>query len=295
MKTRLVTIYSILISFGIILSALVLLLAIILQNTVFSTSFYQKVTTSTSYISMLKQAITRDLSAQSSYVAIPLENLTAGLDDKQLEESLSLHVQNTVKFLMYQSDFVKADYPVDLFYKPLETFFQSQGETEGYKPSQKQYDLLREVAKDSTAIVEKHVNLLNLDLVKGMSAFKQLHRLLYRISRLIWPAVVFLVVALALLLFLHRTNLRRALLYVLSAYWIVGALLSVPTLVLEVFGITRRLAIKTTYLKYAIDTWLTFSNRLFLIFGFGILVASTIGLLARILTDRPNLQNKNNS
>lgn len=292
MKARIIGISSIFISILIISGTLVLFGAMFLQSTIFSTSFYQKVTESVNYIPMVRVAIENDFVAQSSYVGIPIENLTAGLDNGLLEESLRTHVKNTMGFLAFQGDFVKATYPEDLFYKPLEAFIQANGIKEGYTPSQEQYTLLRTVAKDSANIVGNHVNLLNMDLVKNVSEFKTLHKLAFNVGKLAWPAAGLLLVSLALLAFLHRKRISKAVLFAFSSFWIAGTILFVPALVMELFGITRRLAIQTAYLKYSVDSFLTMSNRFVMTFGFGLFIVSSIVLLVRILLDKPVLKSQ---
>ncbi|MHB1484478.1 MAG: hypothetical protein ACYCYI_07405 [Saccharofermentanales bacterium] len=286
-KTMRKTVLSIFISIFIVLSALVFCFALFLQNTIFSVSFYQKVTASPEYVLMLKQAISHDLAAQSSYVAIPVEVLNNGLDDRQIEISLRFHIENTVRFLDFQGEYVKAGYPEDLFFKPLDSFIQSDGEQNGYKPSEEQYVLLHQVAADSSGIAMKHINLLNMDMVKDRSEFKWIHRIVFQISKMALPGLFVLIIALTLLAFIQRRHLKQAVLYAFSSFWITGALLFIPPFVLTFFGLMRRLAIQTAYLKYAVDSWLTISNAFLLFLGLGVLVSSTCVLIIRIMYNRP--------
>lgn len=283
LKKRFVTIFSIFLSVGVVLGALLISLAIILQTTVYSTDYYEKATKADNYIPMLKQAIRSDLLAQSSYVAVPIESLAAGLIDDKLKESLNNHTQNVVDFFMYKKDFIKSSYPEDLFYKQLEIFINIDGEKNDYIPSEEQYVLLHEVAKDSSEMVIKHVNILNLNLLKDMTAFKNLQHFIFKLRNLLLPSLGLLIVSLAVLLILHRKDISRALLFCFSGIWIFGTLMLVPSIVLEMFGITRRLAIKTPYLKFAIDTWLTNINHIVMKIGVVAFGCATIVLLARII------------
>lgn len=286
MKSKVVTLLSICISAGIVVASLVLIGSLFLQNTLFSTSYYKNVTESEIFIPLLKQAVANDMKAQSSYVGVPLETLTAGLEDNDLRTSLDSHVDKLLIYLLQKGDFTKSTYPSDLFKKQLEIFIKAEGIKGDYTPTAEQYTLLEDVAKDSSVITQRVVNLVNMDLVKDVSEFKRLHRLAIIMRMLTWPAIASLIVLLGLLFIIHRKKVTRAVLFAFSAFWIVGASLMVPSIIVMFTGIAKRLSIQTPYLKYAIDTWLTAANQIILYTGIAIFAISTIVLLARILAFR---------
>jgi len=289
---QVLTLSSVLICFCIVMSTLVLAGSIFLKSTVFSPGFYQKVTTHQNYIPMLESAITQDLSAQSSFVSIPVENLTAGLDESQIKESLRIYVINTIDFLEGKGDFVKATYPANLFYIPLEKFILADGKAQKYTPSKEQYVLLQKVAEDSAIIVEKHVNIINvdtvIDIVKDKSAINNFQKALLIAKNTSLPAFLITLILVGLLIFLHRRNIDRAVLFFCTSLWIVGALMFVPSVALEIFGMTRRMSINTPYIKFAVDTWLTYSNRYFLVAGSILFIFSSIALILRIIINKPS-------
>ena len=291
MKKTLHQVLSVFLCFLLIISFYLTVASLFLQNTLFSETYYQRVTASPVYLPLVERSIHNDLLTQSNFVAIPLEHLQAGLDDHLIYARLRYHVQNTVAFLNFRQPFVKADYPADLFYDPLMAFIAEHAEAGDYEPSEEQYELLAEVAYDSAAIVERHINVVNLELVKDMPAFKMIHLALYNISRLFIPGLLAFLIIVAILAFMYRKEWRHGLLYGLISLWIAGALLAIPAVVTEIYGLTRRLAIETPYLKFAIDEWLTFANRYFLVWGLLILGLSTAGLVLRFVF-QPKLKRK---
>lgn len=286
MKSKIVTLSSIIISGILVVASLVLIGSLFLQNTLFSTSFYRKVTESPIFIPMIKQSIAKDMNSQSSYVGIPIETLTAGLDDNALRTSLNIHIDNLLKYLLQNGDFIKSTYPSELFKKQLDVFIKAEGTKGDYTPTAEQYTLLEDVANDSAVITQRVVNLVNIDLVKNVSEFKRLHRLAILLRLLTWPAILSLIVLLGLLFIIHRKKVSRAVLFTFSAFWIVGASLMVPAIIVSFSGIAKRLSIQTPYLKFAIDTWLSSANQIILYTGISIFAISTIVLLARILAIR---------
>jgi hypothetical protein len=256
----------------------------------FSASFYKNVTESSIFIPLLKQSIAKDMNSQSSYVGIPIETFTAGLDDSALKVSLDSHIDNVLIYLLQNGDFVKSTYPSDLFKKQLDIFIKAEGVKGDYTPTAEQYTLLEDVAKDSATITERNVNLVNMDLVKNMSEFKKLHRLAIILRMLTWPAIASLVFLLSLLFFIHRRKVSRAVLFTFSALWIVGASLMVPAIAISFYGIAKRLSIQTPYLKYAVDSWLTAANIFVLYTGIAVFAISTVVLITRILAIRTKKQ-----
>jgi len=286
MKSKVVTLSSICISVGIVMASLALIGSLFLQNTLFSSSYYKSVTQSTIYIPLIKQSIAKEMNAQSSYVGIPIETLTAGLEDNALRTSLDSHIDRLIIYLLQKGDFTKSTYPSDLFKKQLDIFIKAEGAKGDYTPTAEQYTLLEDVAKDSAVITEQVVNLVNMDLVNDIAEFKRIYRFANILRMITWPAIASLIVLLGLLFFIHRKKIARAVLFAFSAFWIVGASLMVPAIIVSFSGIAKRLSIQTPYLKYAIDTWLTVAIQLILYTGIAIFAISTIVLLARILAIR---------
>jgi hypothetical protein len=125
-----------------------------------------------------------------------------------------------------------------------------------------------------------------MDLVKDIAEFKRIYRFANILRMITWPVIASLIVLLGLLFIIHRKKVTRAVLFAFSAFWIVGASLMVPAIIVSFSGIAKRLSIQTPYLKYAIDTWLTIASQFILYTGIAIFVISTIVLLARILAIR---------
>lgn len=288
MKKHVVAVFSIVLSFGIVFCGLTLFFSVFLGQTVFSTTLYEKIITSPDYVAMVKSSIIEDLSAQSSYVAIPLEDMTIGIDDSQLMETLRNHARITVKYMNYSGAFVKATYPSDLFYTPLEKFIQKLGTEEGFRPTQDQYNLMHAVAADSAAIVVKHTNLLNMDLTKEVPEFAIIQKILFQIRNAFWLITGLSILLIGILFLLNRKKISRAVLFFSTSLWIVGALLLVPSIVLEFSGITRRLALQTGYLKNAVDSMIAASSELTMTAGLVLFLLSSILLVARIIVARPN-------
>ncbi len=282
MNSKIRALLSLLLAIGIASFSLLLVLSMFLQSTLFSKSFYKKMVTGDDYIPMLKQAITNDLKAQSSYVAMPLEVLTAGLDDKVIDELLEKHVEYVINYMEFKGEFIKVIYPSKLFRDRLEIFIKADGEKNGYIPSKEQSLQLDAVALDSAEIVSKHLNLININVVEKIVEFQKIHSLLFKIGNLIGLFLILIISLIAVEIFLNRRKIEKAILYIFSAFWVLGALLLVPSAVLLVFGITKRLAIRTMYLKYSIDTGLGNMNSFILYSGITLFTISSIILISRV-------------
>lgn len=275
------TIISIFLCILLALTTLVLCAAVFLKLIVFSDAFYNNVIMGPSYTDMLKDAVIKDLSAQSSYVNIPLEVLSSGIDDEMLAISLEEYFKNNQAFIYFKSEYVKPMYPDAPFYLEVEKYVISINEKEGYAPSQEQDKLLKEVSYDSAEIVEKHISMIDMDMIIDTKLFNKVHLFLYDLNMMIFPLSILTLFLISSLIFLSRKRTGTAIFYILSSYWTAGALILIPFLVLDRSGLVRRLSIKTAYLKSAIDTFLTLSNRFFIYAGGTIFISATILLLIR--------------
>ena len=286
MKKKIKAVTAILLSFLLAISFFVIVISLFLQHTILSTGFYQSVTYSPAYQLHLKQSINNELITISNFTAIPLEHLQAGMDDNIINRIVDTHISNTVAFLNYEPEFTPVEYPVDKFYDPLALFIEEHGRTENYEPTEEQYELLADVAIDAARMVERHATIVNLDLVKDISAFKRLHKAIHEASLLFAPSLLAFVVAAGIIALMFRREWRSTLSYILTSLWIAGAMLAVPAIVTDIYALPRRLAIETPYLKFAIDAWLTSANRYILIWGASTFVLSTIGLTVSYFTQK---------
>ena len=278
MKKKIKAIIAVLLSFLLAMSFFVIIISLFLQHTILNIDFYQSVTQSPAYQFHLKQSINNELVTKSNFTAIPLEHLQAGLDEKLIDQIVENHIKNTTAFLNYEPEFTPIVYPDEKFYEPLVQFIEEHGRTENYEPTDEQYELLADVASDSARMIERHASIINLDLVKDISAFQRLHRAIHDASLLFVPSLLAFLVAAGIIALMFRRDWRSTLTYTLTSLWIAGAMLAVPAIVTDIYALPRRLAIETPYLKYAIDAWLTSANRYILIWGVAILVLSTLGL-----------------
>lgn len=286
MNKKIKAMIAVLLSFMLAISFFVIVISLFLQHTILSEGFYQRVTQSPAYQFHLKQSINNELLTKSNFTAIPIEHLQAGLDDNLLDRIVETHIKNTTAFLNYQPEFTPIEYPDDKFYAPLVKFIEEHGQTDNYEPTKEQYELLSDVAADSARMVERHANIINLDLVKDISAFKRLHRAMYDASKLFAPSLAAFVVAAGIIALMFRREWRKTLSYILTSLWISGAMLAVPAIVTDIYALPRRLAIETPYLKYAIDTWLTAANRYILLWGVSVFTISTVGLTFSYFTQK---------
>ena len=201
LKTSLVVLLCALIT----ISTLLMLAAAFLRTTVFKEDFYEQVISSSAYLPLVRAAIEKDLAEQSRYVDITLEHLTAGIDHNTLYAMLHDHVDNVVAFLNGKEDFLKPNYPVARFEEPLMLFIESFSAEQAVAITEEQRQQLRDVAADSALIVQKHVALINLDLVKDRSFFQRGLQLLRQFTGLLPLFIVLFVAACAAL----RSEERR--------------------------------------------------------------------------------------
>lgn len=251
----------------------------ILNTTLFFDEFYLQVSSSKTYLPLVKDAIKTDVSAQSSYVGIPEGILLEGLDDQNLQSKLDTYMISITDYMNFKTTKTHTDYPADSFITPLTEFLEADAAANGYTASKEQYALLDAVANDTAQIVEKHIDIFQLDLFKGASAFNKLHHQIYNISQQ-GLYVLWIWLALMLCLFLlHYNQLYTWLLYQFTSFWIVGGIITIPILVLKGFNLVKRLAIDTPYLKYVVDMLLSdFINR-FLHLGLLFFLLSSMGLI----------------
>lgn len=292
MKRLIVTAASVLLSLVLIVSSLVLLGCLMLRETLFSASYYRTAIAAPEYLPLVRAAIENDLQAQSSYVGIPAETLTAGLDDARIYVLISRHLANVAAYLNGMAPYQPMTYPADAFQEPLNTFIQTYAAANGTAVTAEQTTLLTAVATDSAAIVDSHVNLIDLNRVTSQPLFQQAHRWLYQAQRLALPALLTLAVSGLLLSLLHGRRWRMSLGYALTATWLAASLVLVPAVVLQAYGLTRRLAIQSGYLKFAVDTLLAKANNLLIFWGALFFVLTASGLLFLLLSEpRPPERN----
>ena len=105
LKTALVIVLCTLIT----ASTLLMLTTAFLQTIVLKDDFYEQVISTSAYLPLVRASIEKDLAEQSRYVEIPLEHLTAGIDNNTLYSMLHRHVDNVVAFLNNRGEFVKPD------------------------------------------------------------------------------------------------------------------------------------------------------------------------------------------
>ena len=266
-------------SFVLLISLLGLVFSQFLQATFFSLDFFERSIVSSNYINKVREAIDEDFAGQAAYVGVPDEVLTAGLDDTRLYLLIVDHLENINEVLRLQSEYQPVIYPAEPFYTSLAVFINEYAAENNITVSQEQLNQLQEVATDSAAIVARHINLFDLDLVAGTSLFARALGILNRMAG--WGAlsIVLILVSLGGLFAINGRQWRRSLLSITVTFWLTGSLMLVPSLVLHWFGLPRRLSLGTGYLKLAADNWLSNANNYVLTVGSVILLISTAYLL----------------
>jgi hypothetical protein len=278
-KRFLLVLTSVLLCFILVASSLVLAGSLVLRSTIFSADFFRQAISAPEYLPLVRKAIDADLMAQSSYVGIPVETLSAGIDDATLYVMISKHVDNVAAYMNGQADYTLATYPADRIYAILETYMKNTAKKEGYTPSAEQYTLLHAVADDTAKIVQDHSAVFDLGLVNQLSIFKKIHLLLYRLANLGSAALVTILAACLALILINRRDWRQWLRYILTSFWLTASVILVPTVVLQAFGLTRRLALETGYLKFAVDELMTAANTNLIFWSSACLVVCTAGLI----------------
>ena len=275
----------------IVMSSLLLLASLFLRSLIFSKDFYADVISMPAYQPMVRAAIVADLDRQSSYVGIPLDVLTAGLDETLVYMLQRQHVENVAAFLNFQADFVRPVYPADRFLDALNTFIEAYTAENNVAITQEQLDQLQDVADDSARIVQTHVTLIDLETVKDSASFLRILHRIHDMSHRLGLAFISLFLAAAGLVWLHIRRWRRWLNALLVSIWLTGSLLLVPSLVLDGFALHRRLAFETPYLLFAVSRLLGTTIRFFMLWGAGLFTAATLALVTLFMT-RPADQNK---
>jgi len=258
-----------------VIGLLGLMLSQFLQATIFSLDFFERSIVSSSYISKVHEAIQEDFEGQSSYVGVPADVLTAGLDDTLLYLLIVDHLENLNDVLRLRTEYQPVTYPADGFYRSLESYINTYAADNDLTVSAEQLAQLQDVADDSAAIVAQHINLFDLDLVAGTSLFSRALNILNRAAG--WGTISMLLILAGLLglLVINWRRWRSSLLSIFSTLWLTASLVLIPSLVLHWFGLPRRLSLGTGYLKQAADAWLTNANNYLLIIGaIGFMISS---------------------
>ena len=134
------------------LFSVLFMLSLVLNTTIYSERYYKDVFDS-SYITKLRSAFLRDMRAQSSYTGIPMEVITAGIDDSVVRQALDSHITSVLSHLKDKKEYTHSSYPPQLFYDHLRQFIDDHAKSEGYTPTDEQYELLLHVAEDSAMIL----------------------------------------------------------------------------------------------------------------------------------------------
>lgn len=280
MKHMLKSVSAVFLCILIVLASLSAVFSYFVRSTILSEDFYLGVVATPTYISMVKDAINADFKAQSSYVGIPEEVFASTLDDAELHLMLRKHIASVTAYLNGLSDYSEPEYPMDLLTGPLYAYLEQQSAATGTAPTQDQYDQLASVAKDSAVIIQNQVCLIDLNLVKDRGIFQTAHAQLLHLKNLFVPSLLAMAACSALLVLLYLREWRKWLNGILVSLWVTGTMLMVPTLVLQITGLTRRLAIKTAYLKYFVDSVLSDMNLYFLVLGILIFGITSVSLIA---------------
>lgn len=280
LKTSLVIILCLVIT----ASTLLLLAVSFLRVTLLKVDFYDQVISSTAYLPLVRSAIEKDLAEQSRYVDIPLEHLIAGIDNNTIYAMLHQHIDNVIDFLNNRTEFAKPTYPAAKFEEPLALFIETYAAENGFVISEEQRQQLRDVAADSALIVQQHVSLINLDLVKDRSFFQKAHQLILRFAGLLPLFIVVFIIAFVALAALDYRRWRNWLSQILIGLWLAGSVLLVPSLVLDWFALPRRLAIETQYLQLAVGRLLSEFSRYFLIWGYVLFIITSVALITIYMT-----------
>lgn len=282
MKNSIKKTLLIFLSFAVFTSLMFVVFSLFVQSTILSNAFYDKITPQSDYVPLIKKAIIKDLMAQSSYVNIPIETLEAGLDDKVIFLLIKANNHNASKFFALKSDYITSKYPSTLFKDKLLIFIEDYASKNKIEVSQQQLNLLDTVASDSAKIVDRHTNLINIDLFNKIDEFKIIQKIIFNIGKFLIIGVILLIVLICSIIIICRKNKSSALLYIFSSVWITGVLVAVPAIMFGISGLSNRLAIKTEHIKLALDNAFFTMNSYFVIFGGILFIVATIVLVARI-------------
>lgn len=274
-----VRISSLLIVLSLVITSIALIGSLTLRTTVFSSDWYLTVFSNQDYLDSLRTAIEESLAEQGRYVDVPAEVLVQGLQDRQTYVVVRKNVENAVDFLNGRNAFSLPAYPIELFHDPLKAYAQEMNAAGGMILSAEQEKLLTDIAADSAGIVQREASLLNLSIIQNARLFQSAHRALAIARSLTLPAGIAIALLLMVLMLLHRRRLRRFLQLSSISFWIAGALVSVPLIVLDRSGLMRRLSISQAHVKFAADYLLSGLVRTTLGYGLAMLVVASACLL----------------
>lgn len=263
----------------IILSSLVAVFSYFIRSDLLSSEFHLGITADSSYMEMVKQSIHLEFESQSAYVGIPVEVFDAVLDDSQLHLMLREHIEFAVKYLDGLAPYTEPEYPVELIRDPLYAYLEQTAKEQGTAAAKEQYAQLDLVASDSAALIQKHICVIDLNLVKDRAAFQSVLHYLQISKDAYIPAILVTLGAMALLALLHGKDWRSGLNRIMTAFWLSGSILMVPMLALQITGLTERLSIETGYFKFFVDSVLKDMSRYFLLWGTLLFLVSSISLL----------------
>lgn len=295
MKNTIRILVTVLLCILIALSSLSAIFSNFMRSSILSQDFFLGIVATPSYLSMVKDAIKTEFKAQSSYVGIPEEVLNSTLDDASLHLMLRSHIASATAYLNGLAPFDKPVYPEELLTAPLLAWLDQTAEAQGMSPTQEQKDQMTVVARDSGAIIQKQICLIDLDLVRERGAFQNLLQVMLRIRDGFVPSVLLMFASCVLLIILHIKNWRVWLHGILISFWMTGTLVMVPSLVLRFSGLTRRLAISTPYLKYAVDAILSDMNLYFLLWGILLFSITSVSLCILTWTYHPVRKEKHHT
>ena len=251
-----IKVISLLLCLIIISCTLVLSIIFALSTTIFSEKFFIELSTSKTYKELVMDAIEADISAQSSYVGIPSDVLILGLSQQQFDTEMNDYMTKSSDYLNFRSTAELPQYPSEMFVPALLAFLDEDAKANGYTPAEQQYSLLLEVASDTAGIIEKHLNLFQLDMFNEAPSFRILHHRIFTLKEN-WPLVLVIWFAASFFLFMmHRRKIAGWMNYQFTSLWTAAAMISVPALVFTIFNFAGRLAIDTPYIKYAVEGFL---------------------------------------
>jgi len=288
MKNIFHTSVTILLCAVIALSSLSAILSNFLSTTILSQDFYLGIVATPTYLAKVKDAISLEFKAQSSYTGIPEDVLVSTLDDAALHLMLRSHIASATDYLNGLAPFVKPVYPKELLTGPLLAWLDKEANAQGAAPTQEQKDQMTAVAGDSAVIIQKQICLMDLDLIKGNAAFGSVHQMLMGVKAALLPSILLMLASCVLLVLLNRKAWRVWLNGILVSFWVAGTMLLVPMLVLKFTGLTKRFAIDTPYLKYFVDSVLTDMNLYFLLWGILLFTVTSASLATLKWTYHPD-------
>jgi hypothetical protein len=279
----LIKVISLLLCLIIISCTLVLSFIFALGTTIFSEKFFIELSTSKTYKDLVIDVIEEDISAQSSYVGIPAEILILGFDEQKLGTVMNEYMSGTSDYLNFRSSAELPQYPSEVFVPALLAFLEEDAKANSYTPAEQQYSLLLEVASDTAGIIEKHLNLFQLDMFNEAPSFRILHHRIFTLKEN-WPLVLVIWFAASFFLFMmHRRKVYGWVKYQFTSLWTAAAIISVPALVFTIFNLAGRLAIETPYIKFAVERLLDSFIENLLVPALVLMILSSIVLFVYFL------------